>query len=55
MAWQRHKNLELKANFGKFRILILKSMSQKEMILLIRTLLKYDIYLSDLSDTYFKK
>jgi hypothetical protein len=42
-------------NFGKFRILIWKSMSLKEMILLMRTLLKYDIYLSDLSDTYLKK
>jgi hypothetical protein len=30
-------------------------MSQKEMILLMRTLLKYDIYLTDLSDIYLKK
>jgi hypothetical protein len=39
-------------NFGKFRILKWKSMSQKEIILLMRTLLKYDIYLYDLSDIY---
>jgi hypothetical protein len=37
-------------DFKKFQMLIWKSMSQQEMILLIRTLLKYEIYLSDVND-----
>jgi hypothetical protein len=37
-------------DFGKFRMLIWKSITQQEMILLMSALLKYDIYLSVLNN-----